>query len=377
MVAVRTCNVRRNRATNKYLGCATLNFMSDGRAYAHAQVLQRLSEYRPTFADVFEDDPLTAELQRRVSHIFEAAADVFVVATGTASNGLGLAALCQPFGAILCHWDAHIQTDECGGPIWFTGGATLCSLEGENGKIKLAALRATLENTRFGVAHRVQPQVLSLTQATEAGTLYGVDELAELTAVSKHYGLRVHMDGARFANAVAALGCTPAELSWKAGVDILSLGATKNGAIAAEAVIVFDRELSRRLRYVQKRSGHFIAKSSLVSAQLDAYLSDDLWLRNASHANAQAKNLCAALGGFAGVSLVNPVEANQVFVTMPQRLVDYLRGAGVRFDVDWRTYPLRHHRFSASFATRSEEIDALSDLHGGWREMAARQQRAE
>lgn len=349
-----------------------MNFMSDGRAYVHAEVLQRLAEYNPRFAEVFESDPITVGLQRRIAHTFEREADVFVVATGTASNGLALAALCEPYGAVLSHWDAHIQTDECGGPIMFTGGATLCSIAGEHGKIELAALRSTLENTRFGVTHRVQPQVLSLTQATEAGTVYRPDELAELTAIAKHYGLRVHVDGARFANAVAALGCTPAELSWKVGVDVLSLGATKNGAIAAEAIILFDRSAARRLRYLQKRSGHFIAKSSLIATQMEAYLHDGLWLRNAQHANTQGKRLAAALLGFAGVELVNPIEANQVFVTMPQALVDYLRGAGVNFDVDWRTYPLRHHRFSASFATQADEVDTLSRLQQGWRELQAR-----
>jgi threonine aldolase len=350
-------------------GAATLNFMSDGRAYAHADVLKRLSEYGPEIADVFEGDPVTAELRGRVNSIFESDADVFVVATGTASNGLALAAMCKPYGSVLCHWDAHIQTDECGGPILFTGGATLSPLDGQNGKIALSALKTTLENSRFGVAHRVQPQVLSLTQGTEAGTLYGLAELAELSAVARHYGLRTHMDGARFANAVAALECTPAELSWKSGIDVLSLGATKNGAIAAEAIIVFDKGLSQELRYLQKRSGHFIAKSSLISTQLDAYLSDGLWLRNARHANAQSRYLASTLLEFEGVELVNPVQANQVFVTMPQPLLDYLRRSGVRFDIDWRTHPLHHHRFSASFATDRKEIETLARLQTGWREL--------
>jgi threonine aldolase len=349
------------------MGVADLNFLSDGTAYAHGEVLNRLCNYGPKAVEVFEGDPVTSALQRRVADIFECNADALVVATGTASNGLALAGLCQPYGGILCHWDSHVLTDECGGPILFTGGASLITLEGEHGKVSPAALRAALGHARFGTVHRVQPQVLTLTQATEAGTVYSLNETAELIGIAKRYGLRVHVDGARFANAVAALGCTPADLSWRSGVDILSLGATKNGAIAAEVIIIFDRTLTERMRYLQKRCGHFMAKSSLVSLQLDAYLSDDLWLRNARHANAQARKLAAILLGFDGVELVNPVEANQVFVTMPQELVGFLTAAGVRFNMDWRTYPLRHHRFSASFATEDAELDELRGLSKAWR----------
>lgn len=344
-----------------------MNFMSDGRAYAHRQIVESLGGYAPTFTDVFEGDPQTACLQAEVSRIFDKQADVFVVATGTASNGLALATLCEPHGAILCHWDAHIQTDECGGPILFTGGASINPLTGDHGKVDIDALKIALANTRFGIAHRVQPQALSLTQATEAGTIYRPEELLELARVARHYGLRVHMDGARFANSVAALECHPADISWRSGIDILSLGATKNGAVAAEAIVVFDRELSRKLRFIQKRSGHFIAKSSIIARQLRAYFHDDLWLRNARWANAQAKLLATTLQSVDQVQLVNPVEANQVFVSMPQSLLDHLRSRSVSFDIDWRTHPVRHHRFSASFVTQPSEIDQLREVLMAWR----------
>lgn len=347
-----------------------MHFMSDGRAYAHRQIVEGLGGYRPIFTDVFEGDPETASVQAQVSKVFDKQADVFVVATGTASNGLALAALCEPHGAILCHWDAHIQTDECGGPILFTGGASLNPLRGAHGKVDLDALKTALANSRFGIAHRVQPQVLSLTQATEAGTIYRPEALLELAGVARHYGLRIHMDGARFANAVAALECHPADISWRSGIDILSLGATKNGAIAAEAIVVFDRELSRKLRFIQKRTGHFIAKSSLIARQLRAYFDDDLWLRNAKLANAQARLLASALQSVEQVQLVNPVETNQVFVTMPQSLLNHLRSCSVSFDIDWRTHPVRHHRFSASFATQSSEIDQLREVLKAWKSSA-------
>jgi threonine aldolase len=239
-------------------------------------------------------------------------------------------------------------------------------LAGDHGKVSPSALSHALTHARFNVVHRVQPMALSLTQATEAGTVYGTDELSELCAVAKRHGLGVHMDGARFANALVATGATPAELSWKAGVDVLCLGATKNGAIAAEAVVIFDRSVTPQLRYLQKRSGHLMAKSSLVSTQLLAYLDHDLWLRNARHANRQGRRLADALRMFDGANQLHAVEANQVFVSMPDDLLEFLLGAGVQFNVDWRTTPLRHHRFSASFLTSDDEIDSLRALAPAW-----------
>ena len=196
--------------------------------------------------------------------------------TGSAANGLALAALTPPYGAVLAHWDAHIHTDECGAPEMFTGGAKLLSLPGEHGKIEAQGLDEYLRHARFGVTHSSQPKVLSLTQATESGTVYSVSELTALSKRAKSAGLRVHMDGARIANAIAALGCAPADITWKAGVDILCFGATKNGAIAADAVVVFDKSLSESVRYMRKRSGHFVAKTRFFAAQLDTYLADDL-----------------------------------------------------------------------------------------------------
>ncbi|MDR6890993.1 MULTISPECIES: threonine aldolase family protein [Variovorax] len=353
-----------------------MNFLSDGTAYAADEVMARLTAYRPRTSAVFESDPVTFALRQKVSDIFEREVDVFPVTTGTAANSLAIAALTKPYGSVLCHWDAHIDTDECGGPVMFSGGVKLTGLDGEHGKIDRVALIRALESARVGVVHRVQPMVLSITQSTEAGTIYTPDELRDLTAVAKRRGLRVHMDGARFANALAATGAAPAELSWKAGIDILCLGATKNGAIAAEAIIVFDRSVSEHLRFLQKRSGHFVAKSALISTQLDAYLTDDLWLKNATHANRLGQKLASVLRKFPEIAFVNEPQANQSFVAMPDELLQYLLEARVQFNQDWRTAPVRHHRFSASFRTTDEEIDELDALAASWISRRSRVTRA-
>jgi threonine aldolase len=230
-----------------------MNFSSDGVAFCAPEIFNRLMADRPVTTAVFDADEITAGLKRRIEQIFGREADIFTVATGSASNSLALAAMTPAYGAILCHHDAHIVTDECGAPEMMTGGAKLVGLPGAHGKIALSDLDTALANARFGFTHAVQPHALSLSQITEAGTIYSRHELRVLCAAVKEYGLRVHMDGARFANAVAALNCEPAELSWEAGVDILSLGATKNGAIAAEVMIVFVRSLSERVRYIRKR----------------------------------------------------------------------------------------------------------------------------
>src|SRR6185312_1799022 len=241
---------------------------------------------------------------------------VFPVATGTAANALALAALTPPWGAIYCHEAAHIQSDECGAPEFFAAGAKLLPLAGEDAKLMPATVEAAL--LERGVVHHVQPSALSISQATEAGTLYRPAEIAALGALARRHGLALHMDGARFANAVAALGCAPADLTWRAGVDALSFGATKNGALAAEAVIFFDPAKAADLAYRRKRAGHLFSKMRFLSAQLDAYLADGLWLRNARHANAMAARLGQGLARLPGARLVHPVEANEVFVELAE-----------------------------------------------------------
>ena len=343
-----------------------MEFSSDGVSWAAPEILDRLAKEAQLEDGMFDDDSATAELHRRVESVFEREADVFTVITGSAANGLALAALTPPYGAVLAHWDAHIHTDECGAPEMFTGGAKLLSLPGEHGKIDAQGLDEYLRHARFGVTHSSQPKVLSLTQATESGTVYSVSELTALSTLAKSAGLRVHMDGARIANAIAALGCTPADVTWKAGVDILSFGGTKNGAIAADAVVVFDKSLSETVRYMRKRSGHFVAKTRFFAAQLDTYLADNLWLRHSQHANAMATKLADGLIRHPRIRQVHPVEANEVFVTMPDDLLQHLQAAGVRLYANWRATPSRHHRFVTSYYTTDKEIGAVLALVERW-----------
>ena len=348
-----------------------MEFSSDGVSWGAPEILDRLAKEAHRDDALFDDDHATAELHRRVESVFGREADVFTVITGSAANGLALAAMTPPYGAVLAHWDAHVHTDECGAPEMFTGGAKLLSLPGEHGKIAAEGLDEYLRHARFGVTHTSQPTVLSLTQATEAGTVYSVSELTALSKRAKSAGLRVHMDGARIANAIAALGCSPADITWKAGVDILCFGGTKNGAIAADAVVVFDKKLSDTVRYMRKRSGHFVAKTRFFAAQLDTYLADNLWLRHAQHANAMATQLANGLIRHPNIRQVHPVEANEVFVTMPDDLLRHLLTAGVRLYPNWRATPLRHHRFVTSYYTTEKEIDTVLALVDQWSSAAS------
>jgi threonine aldolase len=302
-------------------------------------------------------DRWTLSAQRRLSEIFARNVDLFAVSTGSAANTLCLAALTPPWGSVLCHQDGHINNDECGAPEFFTGAAKLVALTGGDAKIDPGQLRAAVHR-KVGDVHSVQPATLSITQATETGTLYTLDEICQLSAIAKDAGLRVHMDGARFANAVVALGCSPAEATWRAGVDLLSFGATKNGAITADAIVVFDRSVTTDLAFRAKRAGQLASKMRFHTAQLDAYLSDDLWLRNARHANAMAARLAAAISSIAGISLLDIVQANIVFCRLSREIIDGLLGAGYTFYHD-RWGPNRV-RFVTSFATTAQDVDDLA-----------------
>jgi threonine aldolase len=258
---------------------------------------------------------------------------VFPVSTGTAANALSLATLCPPHGAVLCHAESHIVMDECAATEFLGAGLRLVGLPGAGGKVAPAAVEAALPAFRRGV-HSSLPSAVSLTQATEYGTVYTPDEVAALTAAARRANLAVHMDGARFANALCHLGCSPADITWRAGVDVLCFGATKNGACGAEAVIFFDRAKVRDFEYRRKRSGHLLSKMRFASAQLLAYLANDLWLRHASAANAQAARLAAGLAGAPGVELAQPTQANEVFAYLPEGLAARLRAEGATF-YDW------------------------------------------
>jgi len=331
-----------------------VNFASDNTAGVAPEILDAIRAADEGTARPYGADAVSMRLEARFAEVFEHEVAVLPVATGTAANCLGLAAVTPPWGAIYCHEDAHIATDECGAPEFYTAGAKLITLPGEHGKLAPELVAEKIQGK--GVVHNVQPAALSITQETEAGTVYRAAEIAALSAFTRRHGIALHMDGARFANAVAALGCAPAAITWRAGVDVLAFGATKNGAICAEAVVFFDRARAEELGYRRKRAGHLISKMRYIAAQLEAYLKDDLWLRNARHANAMASRLGAGLARIKGARLVHPVEGNEVFVELPEPVIAALGQAGFGF-YRWGAEPVL--RLVASFNTKPEDVDSL------------------
>ncbi|MEL6318879.1 MAG: beta-eliminating lyase-related protein [Pseudomonadota bacterium] len=336
-------------------------FASDNVTGAAPEVLEALVKANRGGAAAYGGDLWCASAEARLREAFETDCRIFLVATGTASNALALAAAAPPWGAIFCHKGAHIEDDECGAPEFFTGGAKLVLLEGAHGKIAPDALDFGIRAQGARGVHQAPAAALSLTQATEAGTVYRPEEVAAAAERAHAAGLKVHMDGARFANAVARLGCAPADLSWRAGVDALSLGATKNGAMAAEAILAFDPEIAKSLPHRRKQAGHLFSKLRFVGAQMDAWLTDGLWLRLAGRANAMADRLAAGLAAIPGVRLRHAVEANMMFVDMPQAVHAALKSAGARYYLEpaWgrETDPMVGARLVCSFETTDEEID--------------------
>ena len=309
-------------------GEAPVNLRSDNVAGVAPEILAAIEAANAGTAPSYGADPITAGLQDRFSELFETRCFVQPVATGTATNALALALIAPPYGAVYCSDVGHVHDSECGAGEFYTGGAKIVPLPAEHGRLEPQTLRAALERAGIGHSGRVQPAALNLTQATERGTVYRPEQLDALIGVAKEYGLRVHMDGARFANAVAALGCRPADLTWRRGVDVISFGATKNGAMGAEAVVVFGEELALPLRFRARRAGQVFSKMRFISAQLDAYLEHDLWLRLAGQANAMAARLAAGLAAVPGVRLRHPVEVNEVFADLPRPVVEGLLADG-------------------------------------------------
>ncbi|MBK1671439.1 low specificity L-threonine aldolase [Rhodovibrio sodomensis] len=309
-----------------------MNFASDNTSGAHPKVLQALSQVDAGPAMPYGHDPVTARAQDRLRAVFgHDRLAAYPLATGTAANALTLACLTPPWGAVYCHRDSHINTDECGAPEMFADGAKLIPLDSAHGKLTPQTVDAALAEHTPGFVHAVQPHVLALTQATEAGTVYTPDEVAALARVAHAHGLKVQMDGARFANALVTLGCSPAEVTWQAGVDVLAFGATKNGTLGAEAAVFFDPALAHGFAYRRKRAGHLFSKMRYLSAQLEAYLADDVWLLNAGHANALARRLGEGLAALPGCRLLHPVQANEVFCELPAGLADALSREGFTF----------------------------------------------
>ena len=350
-----------------------MNFASDNGAGAAEEILEALAAASRINAPAYGADVFTAEAIAMLSEVFETKTEAFLVTTGTAANALALASLAQPFEAVFCHEEAHIHDDECGAPEFFTGGAKLVGIGGEGGKLTPGAVRETLERFPRGLVKTSQPGALSMSQVTEAGTIYTIGEIAELCDTAHAAGIGAHMDGARFANAIAATGASPAEMTWRAGIDAISFGATKNGALACEAVVFFDTGRAANFEYRRKRGGHTLSKGRFLGAQMRAYLRDGLWLRLADRANAAARRLSAGLASAPGVRSAWPTEANEVFVIVPTALVSVWRAAGAVFH-EWSTRSIASDRaprqsealvrLVTSFETTTDEVDRLLALCG-------------
>ena len=311
-----------------------MNFSSDNSYGAWPEIIDAVAAAASGPARSYGDDPLTQKLRTRFCEIFERDVAVFPVISGTAANALALATLVPPHGAIFCHGESHIAVDECGAPEFFTHGAKLVPLEGLHAKLEPGTVERALSHFHKGFVHHAQPSCISITQSSELGTVYAPDDIAALSALARAQDMSLHMDGARFANALARLKCTPAEASWRAGVDVLSFGASKNGALGAEAVVFFDPGKAADFEYRRKKAGHLISKMRFVSAQLLAYLEDGRWLTHAERANRCATRLASGLGLLAGVEVAEPVEANAVFAYLPDAMAKRLREAGAMF-YDW------------------------------------------
>ena len=340
-------------------------FASDNTSGLPPQVLDALLRANDGFAPGYGSDHLMNRVRDQIRTVFEAPdAEVFLVSTGTAANALALATLCPPWGAIYCHRLAHIEVDECGAPEFFTGGAKLVHVDGTGAKITAEALAAALARAGKGVVHNVQPGAVSLTNLTECGTRYAPAEIAAISEVARAHGLPVHLDGARFANALVAEGCTPAEMSWRAGVEILSLGGTKNGLMGVEAVVLFNPARAWEFQLRRKRAGHLWSKHRYLSAQMAVWLEDGLWLDLATRANAMAARLESGLA--ATGELLFPRGGNMIFARWPRALHLQAQAAGAAYSLwpdgqtlDGPEAEMVSARLVCSWNTDAAQIDAF------------------
>ena len=330
-----------------------VKFASDNVSGACPEVLESIIKANNGIAPPYGNDEISGILQEKFSKIFEKDVVVYPTASGTASNALALSALSPVFGNIYCHKFSHINVDECGAPEFYTGGAKLVPLKGTDGKITPDELEKNIGG--FGIVHHTQPSIVSITQATETGEVYTLDQIKKISDIAHKNKLKLHMDGARFANALVSLDVSPAEMTWKSGIDILSFGATKNGCIAAEAIVIFNKDLVGNLPFLLKRSGHLLSKMRFVSAQLDAYISNDVWLKNAKNANKMAKKLSDGLISTNQVKLEYPTEANEVFVKLPKKMVEHLNSEEYMMSED--ELEGKTVRLVTAWNTKSNEVD--------------------
>ena len=332
-----------------------VKFASDNVAGACPEVLDAIIKANDGDSTPYGNDQISTELQDKFSEIFEKEVIVFPTASGTAANALALATMTPSFGNVYCHKLSHINTDECGAPEFYTGGGKLVTLNGVKGKITAEELDQVISGK--GIVHHTQPSSVSITQVCETGEVYQLDEIKKISEVTHKHNLSIHMDGARFANALVSLNVTPAEMTWKSGIDVLSFGATKNGCIAAEAIIFFKKDLVGNVAFLMKRAGHLLSKMRFVSAQLDAYISNDVWLRNAKHANKMGKKLSDGLKDHSDINLAYPTEANEVFATFPRNKIDHLNSEGYQINED--EWDGKAVRLVAAWNTQDTDVDHL------------------
>ncbi|MDA3934370.1 MAG: beta-eliminating lyase-related protein [Gammaproteobacteria bacterium] len=341
-----------------------MNFRSDNEGPVADSILQAIVAANVGTAHGYAEDQYSAQLDAVFSELFETETTVLPLVTGTAGNAIALAEMCPPWGSVVCHQHAHIHEDECGAPEFYNPGCKLAALPGRDGRIDAAELACWLAGQGLHGVHQNQPSVLSLTQATEAGTVYSVEQISALTAVARQHHMSVHMDGARFANALVSLQQTPADITWKAGVDVLSFGASKNGCMAAEALLLFGHpEWLQGMQRRRKRAGHLLSKMRYVSAQLLAYVKDDLWLQLAAKANQHAAQFAAAIECHPDAELLWPTQANEVFLRWPQDKLDQLADAGFAFH-RWAGGKDRA-RFVFACTTGADEVQALCQALAG------------
>jgi threonine aldolase len=336
-------------------------FGSDNGVGVSPEILAAMADANRGYAAGYGDDQWTQRLNEAYSGFFEKQCYVLSAPTGTAANALALSAITPPYGQVLCHEDAHIFTTECGAPEFYAGGSRLVPLGGEGGKLSAQSVANHLAHHFPYNRHHMPMAAISVTQPTEVGTLYSLDELAAIAEVVHSRGMKVHMDGARFANALVAMNCTPAELSWRCGIDILTFGTTKNGTMNAEAIIVFDRDLVVELALRHKRAGLLTSKMRFASVQLLAYLEGNLWKRNAIASNSAARSLESMFAQLPGAEVVYPVETNQVFVALSEGTVADLGATGIHFRRWGRPRPTVH-RLVTAFASDLDVNDILQRI---------------
>jgi len=332
-----------------------VKFASDNVAGACPEVLEAIIKANEGDSTPYGNDPLSTELQDKFSEIFEKDVIVFPTASGTAANALALSTMTPSYGNIYCHRMSHINTDECGAPEFYTGGGKLIPLTGIMGKITAEELHQSIGGK--GIVHHTQPSSVSITQVCETGEVYQLDEIKKIAEITHKHNLNLHMDGARFANALVSLDVTPAEMTWKSGVDVLSFGATKNGCFAAEAIVFFKKELVGNTAFLMKRAGHLLSKMRFVSAQLDGYLENNVWLKNAKHANEMGKKLSESLNQHKDIELVYPTEANEVFVKFPRHMIENLNSNG--YEMNDEDFEGKTVRLVTAWNTQQEDIDHL------------------